>query len=100
MRSAAVSLGLIGALALSLSGCGGTKAAPPVQRQCVDDFGQIVAEAECFTTPVASSGSTSSSRPSTSRTRWYYGGTTSGGRITGGSYNPHQRAAPVATRAV
>ncbi len=88
MRSAAVNLGLVGALALSLSGCGGTKAAPPVQRQCVDDFGQIVAEAQCLVTPVASSGTTSSSRPSSSRTRWYYGGNTSGGRVTGGSYDP------------
>ncbi len=88
MHSAAVSLGLVGALALSLSGCGGTKAAQPVQRQCVDDFGQVVAEAQCLVTPVANIGSTGSSRPNSSRTRWYYGGSTSGGRVTGGSYDP------------
>jgi hypothetical protein len=87
MRSAAVSLGLVGALAFTLSGCG-TNSAQAVQRQCVDDFGQVVAEAQCLATPVAGSsprpGTTSNSRPY----RYYYGGTTSGGRVTGGSYDP------------
>lgn len=87
MRSAAVSLGLVGALAFTLSGCG-TSAAQAVQRQCVDDFGQVVAEAQCLATTVASSsprpGTTSSSHPY----RWYYGGSYSGGRVTGGSYDP------------
>ena len=90
MRSAAVSLGLVGALALSLSGCG-TSAAQSVRRQCVDDFGQVVTEAQCLATPVASS----SPRPGTTGSggysspyRWYYGGSYSGGRVTGGSYDP------------
>ncbi len=90
MRSAAVSLGLVGALAFTLSGCG-TSPAQAVQRQCVDDFGQVVTEAQCLATPVANS----SPRPVSggggyysSPYRWYYGGSSSGGRVTGGSYDP------------
>lgn len=90
MRSAAVGLGLVGALALGLSGCG-TNSAQAIQRQCVDDFGQVVAEAQCLATPVASSSTRPSTGSSTYRSspyRWYYGGTTAGGRVTGGSYDP------------
>ena len=96
MRSAAVNLGLVGALAFTLSGCG-TSAAQTVQRQCVDDFGQVATEAQCLTTPGASSsprpGTTSSSYPY----RWYYGGSTSSGRVIGGSYDPPANYRPASS---
>lgn len=85
MRSTAVNLGLVGALALSLSGCG-TNRTQVAQRQCVDDFGQVVAEAQCLATPGPSSSARSGTRSRSPR--WYYGETTAGGRVTGGSYDP------------
>src|SRR4051812_35593110 len=85
MRSTAINLGLVGALAISLTACGGTKGAQAGPRYCVDDFDQVVPDAQCLATPVASPGSTGS-RTGTSGRRWYYGGTSSGGRVSGGSY--------------
>src|SRR4051794_35156301 len=87
MRSKAFSLGLVGALAISLTACGGTTGAQNVPRYCVDEFDQVVPDAQCLATPVASPGS-SGSRTSSSSRRWYYGGVAAGGRMSGGSYNP------------
>jgi hypothetical protein len=83
MRSKAINLGIVGALAVSLAACGGTQS---VQRTCVDEFDQPVPDAQCLATPVASPGSNGSRTTSPSR-HWYYGGTrSSGGRMSGGSY--------------
>lgn len=82
MRSTALHLGIVGALAVSLTACGGTQKA--ASRYCVDDFDQIVPDAQCLATPVASGSNTRTG--SSSRYRYYYGGSNSGGRVTGGSY--------------
>lgn len=78
MRSAAVSLGLVGALALSLSGCGTGQDA---QRRCVDASSfAVVDEQNCLVATPGTTGSTSHPY------RYYYGGRVSSGRVTGGSF--------------
>lgn len=78
MRSAAISLGLVGTLALSLSGCGTGQDA---QRRCVDASSfTVVDEQNCLVATPGTTGSTSHPY------RYYYGGRVSSGRVTGGSF--------------
>lgn len=89
MRSTAVSIGLVGALAVSLSGCGNAGQGgaftgdPNVARQCVDEETlEVVEEGHCLQ-PTPSAGARSSTGR---RYRHYYGGQPSGGRVSGGSF--------------
>lgn len=81
MRSTIVSIGLVGALAASLSACGST---PAQDARCVDmDSFDVVPEQNCLATPTASG----TSRSTTGRRYgYYYGGRTSGSRVSGGSF--------------
>ncbi len=81
MRSTIVSIGLVGALAASLTGCGSTRAQ---DARCVDmDSFDVVPEQNCLATPTA----TGTSRSTTGRRYgYYYGGRTSGSRVSGGSF--------------
>ena len=82
MRSTIVSIGLVGALAASLTGCGSRAQAQDAR--CVDmDSFDVVPEQNCLATPTA----TSTSRSTTGRRYgYYYGGRTSGSRVSGGSF--------------
>ena len=88
LRSTAVSLGLVGALALSLSACGTPSAS--ATRRCIDETNirvtdkayPVVGDDQC----VASSSGTAGSFGSTSRYRYYYGGAFSNGFVSGGSF--------------
>lgn len=80
-RSAAVSLGLVGVLAVSLSGCGSGSGRTVVQR-CVAENDFTLATNDLCLAPTPVPGSTTSGR----RYRWYYGGRISDGRVTGGSF--------------
>ena len=82
MRSSIVSIGLVGALAVSLSGCGSRTQAQDTR--CVDmDSFDVVPEQNCLATPTA----TGTSRSTTGRRYgYYYGGRTSGSRVSGGSF--------------
>jgi hypothetical protein len=88
LRSTAVSLGLVGALALSLSACGTPSAS--ATRRCIDETNirvtdsayPVVPDAQC----VASTAGTAGSFGSTSRYRYYYGGTLRDNYVYGGSF--------------
>jgi hypothetical protein len=82
MRSTIVSIGLVGALAASLTGCGSRTQARDAR--CVDmDSFDVVPEQNCLATPTA----TGTSRSTTGRRYgYYYGGRTSGSRVSGGSF--------------
>ncbi|GAB2807350.1 hypothetical protein GCM10022221_00710 [Actinocorallia aurea] len=73
MSSRAVKVGLLGTLSMSLTACGGSHTATCVESKLLPGEGyRVVSDSYC-------SGSSSSAY------RWYYGGSTSGGMITGGS---------------
>lgn len=79
-RSTTVSLGLVGVLALSLTGCASGRT---VVQRCVAENDFTIAANDLCLAPTPVPGSTTSSR----RYRWYYGGRISNGRVTGGSFN-------------
>lgn len=79
-RSAAVSLGLVSVLAISLTGCTTGKT---VTRRCVAENDFTVATNDLCLAPTPVPGSANSSQ----RYRWYYGGRVTDGRVTGGSFN-------------
>lgn len=89
LRSTAVSLGLVGALALSLSACGTPSAS--ATRRCIDETNvrvtdqayPIVGDDQCLVTTTPT---TSGSFGTTSRYRYYYGGTVNSGYVYGGSF--------------
>lgn len=89
LRSTAVSLGMVGALALSLSACGSTSAS--ATRRCIDENTlrppdsayQVVADPNCVT---GTAPATSGSFGTTSRYRYYYGGVLNNGFVSGGSF--------------
>jgi hypothetical protein len=89
LRSTAVSLGLVGALALSLSACGSTSAS--ATRRCVDETNirltdnayPLAGDQQCLTSPAPS---TAGSFGSAARYRYYYGGTVNNGYVYGGSF--------------
>lgn len=89
LRSTAVSLGIVGALALSLSACGSTSAS--ATRRCVDDTTlrpfdnayQVVDDPNCLTSAAPA---TSGSFGTTPRYRHYYGGVLTAGYVSGGSF--------------
>ncbi len=81
MRSAAVSLGLVGALAFSLSGCG--TGGQRDTRRCVDTTTEVVVEDGRCESTATSGGGGGYAGPH----RWYYGGRVSGGKVSGGSYD-------------
>src|SRR5689334_1216931 len=88
LRSTAVSLGLVGALALSLSACGTPSAS--ATRRCIDETNvrvtdsayPVVGDDQCLASPSGSAGSFGS----TSRYRYYYGGVLNNGYVSGGSF--------------
>lgn len=84
MRSTAVSLGLVGVLALSLTGCTTSRS---VAQRCVAENDFSVATDDLCLAPTPVPGSTASQR----RYRWYYGGHVSDGRVSGGSFNAPTR---------
>jgi hypothetical protein len=89
LRSTAVSLGLVGALALSLSACGTPSAS--ATRRCIDETNirvtdnayPVVPDAQCLASPA---GGTGGSFGATSRYRYYYGGTLNNNYVSGGSF--------------
>lgn len=89
LRSTAVSLGLVGALALSLNACGTPSAS--ATRRCIDETNvrvtdqayPIVGDDQCLVTTTPT---TSGSFGTTSRYRYYYGGTVNSGYVYGGSF--------------
>src|SRR5918997_6112776 len=82
MRSTIVSIGLVGALAASLTGCGSRAQAQDARCGDMDSF-DVVPEQNCLATPTA----TGTSRSTTGRRYgYYYGGRTSGSRVSGGSF--------------
>ena len=83
MRSTIVSIGLVGALAVSLTGCGSRSAAQ--QRRCVDmDSFDVAPEQNCLVETPTSSGT---SRTSSGRRYGYvYGGSVRSNRVSGGSF--------------
>ena len=90
LRSTAVSLGLVGALALSLSACGSGTSASATKR-CIDESTlrptdnayQLVNDPNCVTSAAPT---TSGSFGAAPRYRYYYGGTVSNGYVYGGSF--------------
>ena len=115
MRSTIVSIGLVGALAVSLGGCGSkARSAQGADPRCIDaDTFDLVDESNCAgianqqnclpvtPTVAAVAGATdqpnclvagptpTGTRSGTTRTRRYtryYGGTVNSGRVTGGSF--------------
>lgn len=87
-RSAAVSLGLVGVLAIGLSGCASGR---PVTQRCVAENDFTLATNDLCLAPTPAPGSATSSR----RYRWYYGGQVSDGRVTGGSFNAPSRRSSI-----
>jgi hypothetical protein len=89
LRSSAVSLGLVGALALSLSACGTSGAS--ATRRCVDANNvrqtdsayQLVEDDKCLTSPGPS---TAGGFGTTPHYRHYYGGLVTSGFVSGGSF--------------
>ena len=100
MRSSAIRIGLVGALAVSLSGCGGGRGGaqtvggdfggPGEPRRCVDaDTEELVPEENCVSpppSPTAGGARTTGSPPR--RYGYRYGGRADGGRLVGGSTSP------------
>lgn len=100
MRSSAIRIGLVGALAVSLSACGGSRggaqtvggdfAGPDEPRRCVDaDTEEVVPEENCLVpaaSPTAGGTGVASSRPR--RYGYRYGGRVDSGRVVGGSTSP------------
>ena len=90
LRSTAVSLGLVGALALSLSACGSSTSASATRR-CIDESTlrptdnayQLVNDPNCATSTAPTTSGTFGTTP---RYRYYYGGTVSNGFVYGGSF--------------
>ena len=81
MRSTAVSLGLVGALAIGLTGCGSGSGNQNTARRCVDTDTQVVVEDErCDAT-------TSGRHVGGGYYGYYYGGRVRGGKVSGGSYS-------------
>jgi hypothetical protein len=80
LRSTAVSLGLVGALALSLSACGSPSAS--ATRRCIDETNirqtdnayPIAGDDQCLASPAPAG------------YRYYYGGTVNNGYVSGGSF--------------
>lgn len=89
LRSTAVSLGLVGALALSLSACSTTSAS--ATRRCIDENTlrqtdnayQLANDPSCLTSPAPSTSGTFGAVP---RYRYYYGGVVNNGYVSGGSF--------------
>ena len=79
MRSGAISIGLVGALAIGLTGCGSAGQSAP--RRCIDQDSYVVVGDEQCLTPTPTAGG-SGGRPY----GWYYGGRVANGRISGGSF--------------
>ncbi len=78
MRSAAVNIGMVGVLAFAISGCANTNST--AERQCVDQTNDtVVSDDWC----ADEGGSGSGARGPYG---WYYGGRTTRGKVTGGSY--------------
>jgi len=94
LRSSAVSLGIVGALALSLSGCGTSSAS--ATRRCIDETTlrptdsayRVIGDPSC----VSSASATSGSFGTTPSHRYYYGGTLSNGYVRGGSFTVPTRS--------
>ena len=100
MRSSAIRIGLVGALAVSLSACGGSRggaqtiggdfAGPDEPRHCVDaDTEELVPEENCLVpmaSPTAGGTGTTGTRPR--RYGYRYGGRVDSGRVVGGSTSP------------
>ncbi|CAA9586899.1 MAG: hypothetical protein AVDCRST_MAG88-4089 [uncultured Thermomicrobiales bacterium] len=100
MRSSAIRIGLVGALAVSLSACGGSRggaqtvggdfAGPDEPRSCVDaDTEELVPEENCLVpmaSPTAGGTGTTGTRPR--RYGYRYGGRVDNGRLIGGSTSP------------
>ena len=90
LRSTAVSLGLVGALALSLSACG-TSSTSSATRRCIDANNirqtdsayQIVGDDQCLVSPAPSTAGGFGTTPSY---RYYYGGLVTSGYVSGGSF--------------
>lgn len=88
LRSSAVSLGLVGALALSLSGCGTSSGS--ATRRCIDTNTlrptdgayQLASDPSC----VGGTAATSGSFGTTPSNRYYYGGVVSNGYVSRGSF--------------
>lgn len=88
LRSTAVSLGLVGALALSLSACGGTSSASATRRcidanniRLTDNAYQLVGDENCLTSAAPAAGGFGT----TPSYRHYYGGQVVNGYVLGGS---------------
>lgn len=78
MRSAAVNIGMVGVLAFAISGCANTNST--AKRRCVDQTNDtVVSDDWC----ADEGGSGSGARGPYG---WYYGGRTTRGKVTGGSY--------------
>ena len=90
LRSTAVSLGLVGALALSLSACGSSTSASATRR-CIDENTlrptdnayQLVNDPNCVTSAAPATSGTFGTAP---RYRYYYGGVVNNGYVSGGSF--------------
>ena len=101
LRSTAVSLGLVGALALSLSACGSTSSANTTRR-CIDANNirqtdsayQLVGDQSC----VASTAPAAGGFGTTPSYRYYYGGRVVNGYVLGGSFTVPTRAGSSSSR--
>ena len=95
LRSTAVSLGVVGALALSLSACGSTGAS--ATRRCIDETTlrptdnayQLASDPNCVAPSTTSGSGTFGVAP---RYRYYYGGTVTNGYVYGGSFTVPTRS--------
>ena len=78
MRSAAVNIGMVGVLAFAISGCANTNSS--AERRCVDQTNDTVVTDDWCADESGGGGRVGGPYG------WYYGGRSTGGRVTGGSY--------------